>query len=57
MSVSGLTQETKTADYPSAGVTTLAAINLGSSSVTGFVAHEDCSQGVFSQPAIAFHIG
>ena len=46
MSVSGLTQQTKVADYQSAGVNSVAACHLGPLSATGSVAHKDSLQDV-----------
>ena len=44
MIVSGLTQQTKPADYQSADVTSVAVNSVDSLSATGSVAHEGCSQ-------------
>ena len=50
MNACGLTQQTKVADYWSAGVTSDTASHLGSSSATGPVAHVDFPQGVLGHP-------
>ena len=57
VSTSGLTQQTKVADYWSADITSVVASHLGSLSATGSMVHKDCSQGVLGQPTSALQVG
>ena len=46
VSLTGLTQQTKAADYWSADVTSVGVSHLDALSATGSVTHESCLQGM-----------